>query len=188
MPLNSIDTIKQDLHADDEAVRNARANPENFRLLYEKYYRQIFLFVLHRVGEKETTADITSQVFLNAFVNLEKFRFKGLPFSSWLYRISINECNSFFKKNKKERQVILNNSLAEELYEEMFNEDMLDELKLILPTILEKLKPNDFQFIELRYLEGMSFREMAEILDITESHARVKTYRSLEKLRKLFLK
>ena len=173
---------------EEEQIKEACLNPEKFRVLYEFHFKSIFLFVLKRVGGKEQTADITSQVFLKAFVNLEKYRFTGAPFSSWLYRIAINECNEYFRRSHTEQQVLLNNTFAEELYVDMFNEDTLEELRAKLPYILEKLETEEFQLIELRFLEGMSFREVSEILDITESYARVRTYRVLDKLRKLFLK
>ena len=181
-------TIASKRPKEEEQIREAQQNPEKFRILYEIHFKSIFLFVLKRVGGKEQTADITSQVFLKAFVNLEKYRFTAAPFSSWLYRIAINECNEYFRRSHTERQVLLNNTFAEELYVDMFNEDMLEELRAKLPYILEKLEVDEFQLIELRFLEGMSFREVGEILDITESYARVRTYRILEKLRKLFLK
>lgn len=79
----------------------SQTDPEAFRYIYTKYFKKIFLFVLHRVGEKQISADITQQVFLKALTGLSKFQFKGLPFSAWLYRIAINECNDFFRKTKK---------------------------------------------------------------------------------------
>ena len=81
---------KQDLANDEEElIRNAQANPDEFRLLYERYFKKIFLFILHRVGDKAIAADITSQVFLKALININKFSFRGLPFSSWLFRIAL---------------------------------------------------------------------------------------------------
>jgi len=138
------------------------------------------------VGEKELTADIVSQVFLKAFVNIGNYKITTAPFSSWLYRIAINECNEYFRKTKKEQLVLLNKTFAEELYVDMFNEDMLEELRARLPLVLEKLKEEEFRLVELRFLEGLGFKEVADILDMTESYARVRTYRVLDKLRRLF--
>ena len=53
---------------------------------------------------------------------------------------------------------------------------------------LSQLKENDMQLIELRFFEKRSFREMGEILDLTENNAKVKTFRALEKLKQLFIK
>jgi RNA polymerase sigma-70 factor (ECF subfamily) len=156
-------------------------------MIYENYYKRIFLFVLHRVGNKDLTADITSQVFFKALQKLDQYHFRGLPFSSWLFRIAVNECNDFFRRNKRERLVVLEDSHAEILYEEMFGPETMTELRNKLPFILEKLAHSELQFIELRFMEGRPFKEMAEILGITENYAKVRTYRVLEKMKKLFM-
>ena len=83
---------------EEEVLTLSRTDPEAFKSIYTKYFKKIFLFVLHRIGEKQISADITQQVFLKALMGLSKFQFKGLPFSAWLYRIAINECNDFFRK------------------------------------------------------------------------------------------
>jgi RNA polymerase sigma-70 factor, ECF subfamily len=180
-------SIEQQLLLEEDVIRKAKENPEAFRVIYERYYKPIFLFVLHRVGEKEQCADITSQVFLKALVNLQKFTFRGLPFSSWLYRIAVNECNSYFRQNKRSRVVVLEEAHMEHLYDDMFGENFHEEIRAKLPIVLEKLKPDELQVVELRYLEGRPFREVAEILNITETYAKVRTYRILEKMKKLFV-
>lgn len=177
---------EQQLLIEEEVIRESKKDPQAFRSIYEKYYKRIFLFVLHRVGDKEQCADITSQVFLKAMVSLNSYQSRGLPFSSWLYRIAVNECNNFFRKNKRERLVVLEDSHVAYLYDEMFGETLQEELKARLPYIFEKLKPDELQLIELRFLENRAFKEVAEILDITETYAKVRTYRILEKMKKLF--
>ncbi|MBL7856120.1 MAG: sigma-70 family RNA polymerase sigma factor [Cyclobacteriaceae bacterium] len=184
--------MKQDIEErhqvllEEEVIRRAQTNPKDFRFLYEKYFKPIFLFVLHRVGDKDLAGDLTSQVFLKAMVNLAKYQFRGFPFSAWLYRIAVNECNDFFRRNKRARLVVLTDESVETLYEEMFGHDLTEELKVKLPVILQMLKPDELQLIELRFLEGKAFKEVSEILDISENYAKVRTYRILDKMRKLF--
>ncbi len=173
---------------EEQTIRDAQKNPEAFRPIYERYYRSIFRFVLHRVSDKDITADITSQAFLKALQNLGQFKFKGFPFSSWLYRIAANECNDYFRKNKRHRVVLLEDEHAELLYEEMFGNEAMAELKAKLPLILEKLSLEDIQYIELRFLEGRPFREVADIIGVSENYAKVRTYRVLDKMKKLFVR
>jgi RNA polymerase sigma-70 factor (ECF subfamily) len=173
---------------DEENVRKAKGDPAAFRLLYEKYYKPIFVFILHRTSDKMLSADITSQVFLKALVALDKYEFRGLPFSSWLYRIAVNECNSFFRKKKYARTVVLEDKHADHVYEEMFGESNAEELRQKLPLILQRLKPSELELIELRFLDGRPFKEVGEILDMSETHVKTKTYRTLDKMKKLFLR
>ena len=84
--------------------------------------------------------------------------------------------------------VMLEDQHATRVYQEMFGDSLEEELKHKLPFILEKLKPGELHLIELRFLEGRAFKEIAEILNITETYAKVRTYRVLDKLKKLFIK
>jgi RNA polymerase sigma-70 factor (ECF subfamily) len=179
---------KQELRDEEILIRKSQADPEAFRPLYEKYFKRIFLFVHHRVGDRALTADITSQVFLKALLNINKFSFRGLPFSAWLFRIALNECNDFFRKNKRYRLVTMEEEMVDHLYEELTSETRLEDLRQQLPLILQKLSVNELQIIELRFFEQRPFKEVGDILGISETYAKVRVYRILEKMKKLFLK
>jgi RNA polymerase sigma-70 factor (ECF subfamily) len=83
--------------------------------------------------------------------------------------------------------VMLDDTHAETLYEEMFGYEAMKELKEKLPFILERLTQEELQFIELRFMEERPFKEVADILGISENYAKVKTYRVLDKMKKLFV-
>ena len=173
--------------AEEALIKKSQLDPKAFKPLYEKYFKRIFLFVLHRVGDRALASDLTSQVFLKALLNLRKFQFRGLPFSSWLFRIAINECHDYFRKSSRHRMVALDHSGVETLYEELVADAGLQDLHDRLPSLLEELNEKELVLIELRYFEQKPFKEVSEILGITENHAKVKMYRILEKLKKKFL-
>jgi len=175
------------LLAEEEVIRKSAENPEAFKPLYETYFKKIFLFVFHRMGDKEISADITQQVFLNALSSIGKYQFRGLPFSSWLFRIAVNQCNDYFRKNKKMRMVVLEDPHIRELYDDLTAEQSWDEWERKLPGVLEQLSAEDLQLIELRYFEQRPFKEVSEIMGITESNTKVRTYRILERMKKIFL-
>lgn len=172
---------------EESAIRKAQEDPVHFKPLYEAYFRRIFRFVFHRVGEKDVAGDITSQVFLKALVNLKKFEFRGVPFSAWLFRIAFNECNEFFRKTKRHRHVAIDDSDVLRLYEEMIGDFEPQNLIERLPLVLEHLAEDELQLIELRFFEQRPFKEVGEILNITENYAKVKVYRVLDKMKVLFL-
>jgi RNA polymerase sigma-70 factor (ECF subfamily) len=178
---------KPTIEDEQKLIEKARRNSADFRPLYELYFRQIFLFVLRRIGDKELTADITSQVFLKALQGIGKYTDQGVPFSSWLYRIAINEVNMFFRKQKHERFVTIEEAgMLTELHEELTNEFSVEHLKERLTAMLQKLSEAELHVIELRFFERLSFKEIASILAITEVNAKVKVYRTLDKLKKYF--
>ncbi|MCC7303293.1 MAG: sigma-70 family RNA polymerase sigma factor [Bacteroidia bacterium] len=172
------------LEAEYAEVKKACANPKDFSVLYERYYDSIFGFVWKRLEDEEATADITQIVFLKAMIHLKKFEFRGLPFSSWLFRIAVNEVNMYFRKHPGQRIISMEESQAFHLAAEVRDQDREETLKIVL-RLLQKLEPEDLQLIELRFFEEMSFAEIGEIFSITENNAKVRTYRALSKLKKL---
>jgi len=187
MPQQILD--KNELEFDEELVLiQAQKNAADFKPIYEKYFRKVFLFVHHRIGEKELSADITHQVFLKALTNLSNYQFRGLPISAWLFHIDLNECNDYYRKTKKVRLISISEKTTQHLHEEITYDLRIDELENRLPSLLQKLSEEELQFIQLRFFEGRSFKEVADILEMTEGNAKVKTYRIIEKIKKMFLR
>ena len=175
---------KERISREEDLIHEAKKDSSKFDMLYNNYYEQIFLFILKRVETEDIAADITSQVFLKALSNLSKYKEIGLPFGSWLYRIARNEIYDLFLKNKIEMVVSIESkgiwNMITEIGEEKNEEDYSK-----LHTALGKLDDDEMELIELRFFEKRPFKEAAEILEITENNAKVKTYRILDKLKKL---
>lgn len=177
---------KEDLSAEYEVIKKCRKNPEYFAPIYRKYYDQLFLFIHKRVDHMDITADLTSRVFLKSLKNIHKYKFQGVPFSAWLFRIAINEVNTFFRQQKKlARTVNIEDEHITQLYNEIDHSEPQIDPHVLIPVLLEQLKDQDVQFIELRFFENRSFKEMGYLLGLTEVNAKIKTYRILNKLKKI---
>jgi len=168
-------------------IQAAKVNPERFAPLYDKYYKKIFNYVYQRMDSKDTAFDITGQVFLKALTNLNRYEYKGVPFASWLYRIAHNEVMQLFRSQKDKRAI--NADISDLRYiceesEELFFEEYIPAIK----KLIKELNEDDLQLVELRFFEKRPFKEIAEILDITEVNAKVKMYRIVEKLKKSLCK
>ena len=170
--------------SEQEHIIAAKDDPGRFAPLYNTYYEPIFRFVYQRLDSRDIAFDITAQVFLKALSNIKKYEFKGVPFSSWLYRIAINELNQIFRNNKARRTVNADSDALFYIIEEI-NEDKLDAYHDGLADCLAELDKDSLQMIEMRFFEKMAFKEIGEILGMTENNAKVKTYRILEKLKTL---
>ncbi len=164
-------------------IEECKRNPRRFEPLYNKYYKPIFRAVLSRIGDKDITAEIVSNVFFKALQNINKFQFKGLSIYSWIYRIALNECNEYFRKKGNKRMIVLDQTHYELLAEEMaiFDDNHLEELK----KGLSRLRETELQIIELRFFESLSFKDIADVLGINEGNSKVKLYRAVERLKKL---
>jgi RNA polymerase sigma-70 factor (ECF subfamily) len=172
-----------------QQIEAAKKDPRRFGVLYEKYYKQIFLFVYKRTSDEDVCADVVSQVFLKALSSLPKYQYKGVPFSAWLYRIASNEVNQHYRNQKGERTISIDQTQIDRVLGMMDENPQEDEatrsrfIKVMLETVQE-LKPDEVQIIELRFFEQRPFKEISFILGITENNAKVKMYRILERLRK----
>jgi RNA polymerase sigma-70 factor (ECF subfamily) len=182
--LSTIHQTKEDIALELEIIEKAKADPNRFTPLYNKYYKQIFLFVFRRADDEDITADITSQVFLKAILHLPKYEFKGVPFSAWLYRIASNEINQYYRNSKSSRAISMEDAGIERLQEEL-NEEDGDEKEQLLIEGMNHLSKDEIQYLELRFFEDRSFKEVGYILKITENNAKVKTYRILDKIKKI---
>lgn len=169
-----------------QQIENSKANPQCFEPLYVKYYELILKFVYKRVESFDDTKEIVAIVFTKALTNISKYKDQGFPFSSWLYRIAINEINQFYRDTKKMRAISIDERGIQNLVAETDTEkrEMMSHLK----AALNYLSEDDYMVIELRYFEERPFSEVGEILGITENNAKVKTYRIIEKLKEVFEK
>lgn len=167
-------------------IQQAKKDPEYFAPLYRKYHEQIFRYVYQRMDDEEMAFDVTSQVFMKAIKNLNKYEYRGVPFSSWLYRIAKSELYQSFRDKKAERTVNIDSVYVYNMMDEI-EQDENEENKQRLIRCIGELKEEDVQLIEMRFFEKRSFKEIGEILDITENNAKVKSFRALEKLKKIFI-
>ena len=177
------DKLRQEL----KWVQYAKKDPKGFEPLYNKYYEQIFRYVYQRMDDKEIACDVTSQVFLKALNNIHKYEYRGVPFASWLYRIAKSELYQSFRDKKASRTVNVESMHIFEMIED-WSEDTSDENRQILLDVISRLDDEDIQLVELRFFEKRSFKEIGEILEITENNAKVKSHRVIKKMRLMFEK
>jgi len=172
---------EQQLNSEQEIIEAAKKDLLHFKKLYNKYYEQIFRYVYQRMDDKDTAHDVTSQVFLKSMNNLNKFKYKGVPFSAWLFRIASNEVIQFYKDKKSERTVQIQTDYLQDI---VANESELrrEQLSIVIEEIAE-LPAKELELIELRYFEKRPFKEISQILNITESNAKVRIHRIVAKLK-----
>lgn len=170
-----------DREQEEHALNAARYERERFAPLYEAYHADIFRFVLRRVGRMELAADLTQQTFLKAMLAMDGYTSRGVPFRAWLYRIALNEVRMHWRKRQ---EVVIEldpaevTSMCEELG--MGNED--ERMEALLYA-LGRLKEPQARIIELRFMDGLSFAEVGQVLGIGEDAAKMRTHRVLAVLR-----
>jgi RNA polymerase sigma-70 factor (ECF subfamily) len=163
----------------------AQQNPREFKYLYDKYYMNIFLFIYRRTDDEDLAADITQQVFLKAMQSINKYTYRGLPFSAWLYRIASNELIQYFRDNSKQRVISLDKTDIAEMMEDAAHTNDTEKMEQLF-IAMKKLKHEELELIEMRFFEKRSFKEIGDIKEMTENNAKVKVYRILDRLKSFF--
>jgi RNA polymerase sigma-70 factor, ECF subfamily len=167
-------------------INASKSDPQCFEPLYTHYYKYILNFVYKRVENLDDCREITSIVFVKALSAIKNYQHKGFPFSSWLFRIALNEITQFYRDSKKARIISIDEKGMKNIVEEKGNvePDLLASLK----KALMYLEEDELELIQLRFFEERPFAEVGEIIGITEINAKIRTYRVIDKLRAHFLK
>jgi RNA polymerase sigma-70 factor (ECF subfamily) len=154
---------------------------DNFEAAYESHSRSIYRFLYWRTRNVQLSEDLTSSVFEKAWRSRSSFH--GGSVRAWLYRIARNVLIDHWRK-KQDLLVEDVDSLPEEaagssISDQLDQDIMLRRLHKALDTL-----PSDMRaVINLRFIEGLSCKQVAEKLELGESNVRVIQYRALRKLR-----
>ena len=161
---------------------------EAFGRLYDYYLPAIYRFILLKVSQREEAEDLTHQVFLKAWQNISGFSVRGFPFSSWLYRIARNIVIDHYRKG---RPVI---NIDEELVVEQLilrpditALDDRQDITLIMGS-LKELKDIERDIVIMRFVEDLSIKEVAIIVNKSEGAIKVIQHRALNKIREILNK
>jgi len=177
-------------------VEMAKKDKEAFATLYEIYFARIHNYILRRAGDIDLAEDLTSQVFMKVLDNIQKFEWRGLPFSAWLYRIASNVLMTHYRKNKHQSVVDLDDisfmMVDSELtpLEKAKEQDETIENNLKYKSVkkaLIKIKPKYAEIIVFKFFEKKGNSEIAEILSISEGNLRIRLFRALKELKKILV-
>lgn len=168
-----------------ELIKASYAEPRFFEALYHKHYNHVFRFIYARTRDKELTADISADVFLKALLNIKSYKFQGTPFIAWLIRIALNEVAQYYRKSSKARVVAVDDQHLVFFLKEIDSHPQQENVELV-SKLLQHLDTEEVGLIELRIFETRPFKEIGDILGITENNAKVKFYRIIDKLKKIY--
>lgn len=180
-----------ELKQEEELVRRAKNDPQVFSELYKEYHDRIFSYILKRTANVVTTQDITSEVFLKALKNISHFRWRGIPFSAWLYQIAGHEITNGHREYKRTQLLLeelkhLSNELKTSLETETIEaEEQLEKYGdfLSIHKYVSNLPAKYQEVIVLKYFEKKQAKEIGVILGKKEGTIRSLLHRGLEKLR-----
>jgi len=173
---------------EQELIKKAqKGEKQAFAALYDTYVEAIYRFIYLKIGRKADAEDITQQVFLNAWQNIQRYNYKGFPFSSWLYKIAHNAVIDFYRSYNNQAKIELES--AEEIIQENGpNQEQEIDSNLDLERIkkaIQQLPPDQQSIIIMRFVDDLPIKEIARILEKNEGTIRVIQHRALKQIRKI---
>ena len=185
MDSNNFKKSRMPLPNERQLVLQAQSgNSEAFGQLYDAYMERIYRFVYFRVEDQQTAEDITSQVFLKAWNNLDRFSFNRTPYLAWLYTIAHNAVIDHYR-TRKVTTALEDVQLSQQDHSEAVeNEIDLNAEMKVIKEALQALTDDQQKVLTLKFIEGMSNNEIALHLGKREGAIRALQMRGLQALAK----
>lgn len=170
-------------------VKRTQKNLKDFAPLYEKYYPKIKTYFYYRVNrDYQITNDLTSLTFEKVLKNIKSYRWQGISFSAWIYRIAHNTLIDYYRKqnSQKNRRKLHENIQSDYLD----NESLLirlDDASRINGAI-RKLNKAEQEIIRLKFYDGLTNKKIATLVHKSESNVGTIIHRVMRKFRESLTK
>jgi RNA polymerase sigma-70 factor (ECF subfamily) len=157
------------------AVRNG--DLERLSVLFERYHRRLFGFCYRMMDEPATAQDVVQEVFVRVLKYRKTYRDSG-SFESWLFQIARNACNDFLKKRLTFHSVddIPGTAMSDPGHEARYQQR---EEIAVLRQALRQLPPEKRELIILSRYRGMTYEQLAKLMDADAGTMRVRLHRGL---------
>jgi RNA polymerase sigma-70 factor (ECF subfamily) len=176
---------------DRELVRRAQGEDQQaFEELLRRHQHRVFAVAGGILRRREDVEDIAQQVFVKAYFSLKRFDQRA-AFSTWLYKITVNECWDLLRK-KKVRPLVYESDLSEEQAKQVIaaegkNSSGPDisqrlEARQRVENLLEGLDERDRLMLILKEVEGFAVEEIAEVLDLNANTVKVRLFRARRRI------
>lgn len=179
---------RKELLDESQLVKKLKEGSEEaFLELFEQYKARILSVVYRIVGNTTEGEDVVQEVFIKAYKNIGSFHFKS-TFYTWLYRIAVNAAIDYKKKFQPQGIVSIHcrDGKVQEIPSPAESPDrgpQQKEMALILREALDQLTEKHKTILILREFEGLSYEEIAEVLDCSKGTVESRLFRARNRLR-----
>jgi len=156
----------------------------------ERYQRKVFAIAHSIVRKRPDVEDIAQQVFIKVYCAIHKFDFRS-ALTTWIYRITINECYDYLRKQRPDRYLTLAD-MSEAESRQLLNApspealpDRRAEMAQMVALILGKLSSDERLLLFLKEVEGYSIQDLSEQLGWNENTVKVRLFRVRRRLARL---
>jgi RNA polymerase sigma-70 factor (ECF subfamily) len=157
-----------------------------FGMLYDHYQGSVYRFLFYRTRSSTLAEDLTSETFLRALRNMQNFRWQGKDFGAWLMTIARNLATDHFKAGRTRLELATEDMGVHDDATDGPEQAVLDSLtNEVLLRSLTELPSEQKDCLIMRFLQGMSIAETAEVLGRSEGAVKQLQLRGVRNLAKL---
>ncbi len=173
---------------EDVVCRAVNGDGQAFAQLYEENFDRIYRYILLRLGNQAEAEDLSQEVFVKALEAIGSYKWRNLPFASWLFRIAHNQIVDHMRKQTKVKEAALDDDNMTSPGEA--NPALIAEKELEIEELVDgvkKLSPAQREVISLRFGAELSIAEAARVLGKSPGTVKALQYNGIVALRKMLL-
>lgn len=168
--------------AEKDLIERVKSSKEDFMEIYETHFQRIYNYAYYRTMDSNEAEEITSQTFLAALENIQSFEYRNIPVAVWLFKIASNALTDLYRKKGKTVELTEDYASGDSSYEpEQVVMGRSEKEQLV--QHLNNLPSSQQQALVLRYIQDLSHKEIAQIMDKTEGAVKQLLHRGLTCLR-----
>jgi RNA polymerase sigma-70 factor (ECF subfamily) len=153
-----------------------------FDVLVRQYQQEIYRLAYRMTRSAEDARDLAQEAFIQAYRSLASFRGQS-RFSTWLYRIAMNLCLTHLKSVARQDPAEVDGDLADQRADSLMTL-LTNERDRALAEAIEALPPQQKATLTLRVHQGLSHKEIAEVLDCSQGTAKANYYHAVRSLQR----
>ena len=171
-----------------QLLNHIHSDPDVFRQLYRAYFPRVFSYVAYRVGSKQDTEDLVSEIFIKVLKHIGSFEYRQSgSFRAWIFRIAHNHVNQFYRQHHKTIHIPLDDiptvvDTNQSVDGQVISKEQFQHLRQLIDT----LSPRRQEIIRLRYFAMLRNQEIAELIGIHEKSVASHLSRAIADLQGLY--
>ncbi len=152
--------------------------------LYEENFDKIYRYTVLKIGDRAEAEDMTQQVFLNALKSISSYKYKGMPFSSWLFRIAHNQVVDYYRRKKRSATVPLDENITAGYDNPGWEAERKMEIEQMTAATRQLTRAQQ-EVISLRFAGELSVAEVAKVMGRSEGAVKALQHAAIISLRKI---
>jgi RNA polymerase sigma-70 factor (ECF subfamily) len=160
-----------------------------FSKLYNRYVNKVYSKCLSLLKNEALAQDATQEIFLKIFLNIAGFGHHS-RFSTWVYSVTYNYCIDYIRRQKKERDLFVDNDgemeQGADIIDDISDAEMLEMNSAYLQTVLAKLPTDDKMILLMKYSDSLPIKDICTILNKTESAVKMKLKRAKQRAKEIY--